>query len=160
MTDSDPGTCAVHGMQMIVEPGGPDATALHGRVYCPGCQDDLNRALDAMDTNDQADATLTFRTRFSTYEVDLPGRRVRRITGERQPTPRQGTDGDWRGYQDILAAPMPDGLSVWFDWTGLGNGMLTSAVAPDDVDQVLAALVDDAGVLRFLGGAPAPRGGC
>lgn len=141
MTGSDHETCAVHRLTMNMEGAVPE---------CRGCQDDLTRALDAVDALGPVDALLTFRTRWSLYEVDLAGRRVIRTTGERKPTARQGNDGEWREYADILAAPMPDGFSVWFDWTGEGNGTLTSAVDPDDVSRCVASLTDAAGALRAL----------
>lgn len=40
----------------------------------------------------------------SIYEVDEENRRVRRLTGEHEPTPRQGPDGQWKdflSYDDI-----------------------------------------------------------
>jgi hypothetical protein len=39
----------------------------------------------------------------SLYELDGENHRIRRVSGERAPTIRQGTDGTWRSY--VLIAP-------------------------------------------------------
>lgn len=40
-------------------------------------------------------------TEFSVYELDQAEKRIRRIEGERSPTPNQGTDGSWRAYEQL-----------------------------------------------------------
>lgn len=37
----------------------------------------------------------------SLYEVDRENSRIRRVTGNREPTKRQGSDGEWREYENI-----------------------------------------------------------
>lgn len=36
----------------------------------------------------------------STYEIDTTAKRVRRLLGAENPTPRVGADGEWRAYHD------------------------------------------------------------
>jgi hypothetical protein len=50
----------------------------------------------------------------SAYEVDLQNKRVRRLRGAADPTPRQGKDGEWKEYTDI--SPIVVGLSVAIFW--------------------------------------------
>lgn len=39
-------TCPTHGLALVEEPGGPDKPTIHGRTYCPTCQEELTAALD------------------------------------------------------------------------------------------------------------------
>ncbi len=50
----------------------------------------------------------------SKYEVDREGKRIRRLSGERPPQPRQGADGDWKTYEDI--SPVEVGDQVVIVW--------------------------------------------
>lgn len=50
----------------------------------------------------------------SLYEVDQENCRVRRLVGVKDPTPRQGADGDWREYADIT--DIAPGLAVMITW--------------------------------------------
>lgn len=86
--------------------------------------------------------TLTFSTETgSIYEVDPANRRVRRITGHRPPTERQGSDGEWKTFVWIRPILWSDGkLALFFDWTGLGNGTWTSPLAHPPADEVVEAL--------------------
>lgn len=38
----------------------------------------------------------------STYQVDYINKLIRRISGTNNPTNRQGQDGNWKAYQDIV----------------------------------------------------------
>lgn len=38
----------------------------------------------------------------SLYEVDLDNKKIRRLNGKADPTPRQGKDGEWQGYLNNL----------------------------------------------------------
>jgi hypothetical protein len=51
----------------------------------------------------------------STYEVDQVDKRVRRLNGVDQPTPRMGKDGEWRSYEDIMGLQV--GSSVVIMWS-------------------------------------------
>ena len=64
----------------------------------------------------------------SLYQVDEENKRVRRIEGVKAPTPRQGKDGEWKEYK--VFQRLSDGC-LWFDWTGLGNGTVTSRVVEE-----------------------------
>lgn len=57
---------------------------------------------------------MIFRTQFSTYEVDEPQMRVRRLTGDNEPTPYQGVDGEWRTFQEM--SPVREGVGVVILW--------------------------------------------
>lgn len=50
----------------------------------------------------------------SVYEVDTEGKKIRRLQGKKDPTPRQGKDGEWRGYLNDLEVKV--GASVWIQW--------------------------------------------
>jgi hypothetical protein len=46
---------------------------------------------------------MTFATMSgSRYELDTEGKRMRRLGGRNEPTPRQGVDGQWRRYVTCL----------------------------------------------------------
>lgn len=51
----------------------------------------------------------------STYEVDYDGKRVRRMSGTKEPTERQGKDGEWKVYEDIIRPTI--GHRLAFVWT-------------------------------------------
>jgi len=57
----------------------------------------------------------------SIYEVD--GMRVRRLTGAKDPTPRQGEDGEWKDCLEMSNISI--GQSVIFGWR-LEEGLLKS----------------------------------
>lgn len=58
---------------------------------------------------------MIFYTENSVYEVDLQGKRVRRLRGIGDPMPRLGKDGEWRPYASI--SPILKGLPVLIVWT-------------------------------------------
>lgn len=60
----------------------------------------------------------------SLYEVDEQQKRVRRLYGAKNPTPRQGKDGDWRTYVSLSHI----GESLFIMWNDEGQGTLTSAI--------------------------------
>jgi len=37
----------------------------------------------------------------SVYELDEDQKRIRRLSGAKPPTPRQGSDGEWRQYEGL-----------------------------------------------------------
>lgn len=51
----------------------------------------------------------------SMYEVDTSAKRIRRLIGMVDPTPRQGKDGEWRVYADLFPSPTV-GKSVIIAW--------------------------------------------
>ena len=60
----------------------------------------------------------------SIYELDVDGKRVRRLTGKIAPTPRQGADGEWKAFVTLHEV----GDSLGFDWDGEGHCTFTSPV--------------------------------
>lgn len=68
-----------------------------------------------VNTNDQP--VMVLRTESgSIYEVDRKNRRVRRLTGERNPTPKVGKDGEWKAYADIQPNPPEVGVPLLIVW--------------------------------------------
>jgi len=65
----------------------------------------------------------------SLYEIDEAANRVRRLIGVKNPTPRQGNDGEWKTYEDH--SPIVIGQSVLLWWaveSGVGKSTVTSLV--------------------------------
>lgn len=90
-----------------------------------------------------ADMTETFTTiSGSIYEIDFAGERVRRLTGQEEPTARQPKDGEWKSYVHVIPVLMTTdgGYGMFFDWTGRGNGTHTSQV--DVASPAVQAFVD------------------
>lgn len=50
----------------------------------------------------------------SVYELDWDNKRIRRVTGIKDPTPRQGKDGDWKEY--LYVSSIIIGQSVVICW--------------------------------------------
>jgi hypothetical protein len=53
-------------------------------------------------------------TTGSLYEIDKPNNRIRRVSGEKPPTPRMAADGTWRTYQAL--SPLQVGAQVLIVW--------------------------------------------
>lgn len=51
----------------------------------------------------------------SVYELDDLNKRIRRMSGAKDPTPRQGPDGEWKTYAHLLEAPQ-EGKSLVIVW--------------------------------------------
>jgi hypothetical protein len=49
----------------------------------------------------------------SAYEVDIGSNRIRRLSGVKDPTPRQGQDGQWHSYEHI---DLEVGEGAWIHW--------------------------------------------
>lgn len=62
----------------------------------------------------------------SVYEVDHDNKRVRRLSGVKDPTPRQGKDGEWKTYVELNTELFPGCL--FFIWEHPGKGTRTSPV--------------------------------
>lgn len=52
----------------------------------------------------------------SVYEVDTAKKRIRRLNGVKDPTPRQGKDGEWRSYRQLHPDPIKVGSGVVILW--------------------------------------------
>jgi hypothetical protein len=50
----------------------------------------------------------------SQYELDAPARKIRRLSGEHDPTPRQDQDMKWKEYLDIPLIKI--GYSMLITW--------------------------------------------
>jgi len=62
----------------------------------------------------------------STYELDLEGKKIRRMEGIIDPTPRQGVDGEWRTFETCSEVVV--GQVVLIVWKGI-KSTVTSNVA-------------------------------
>lgn len=58
----------------------------------------------------------------SLYEVDFDKNQVRRLIGLKDPTPRQGTDGNWKQFKSCTE--IIPGSSVIFVWNIIINNEL------------------------------------
>lgn len=52
----------------------------------------------------------------STYEVDVINKKIRRLNGAKDPTPRQGRDGEWRDYSYLWPSPLRVGEMAIIVW--------------------------------------------
>lgn len=52
----------------------------------------------------------------SVYEVDYVNKRIRRLSGKKDATGRQGPDGEWRTYKDIHPSQIELGSMVMIQW--------------------------------------------
>ncbi len=81
----------------------------------------------------------------SIYEIDEDNRRIRRLHGNSDPTPRQGADGEYKVYKEIMIAANKAMIIVW-ETTSNNDGDLicrttaTSAVEAfgDKLNEVVA----------------------
>lgn len=60
----------------------------------------------------------------SVYEIDEVGRRIRRLSGVKDPTPRQGKDGEWKSYFSTAMV----GKNFLIVWNDGGEGTMTSPI--------------------------------
>lgn len=61
----------------------------------------------------------------SLYEVDHANNRIRRLSGLKDPTPRQGKDGEWKNFHAIYTT-MENRFLI--DWNGEGKCTYTSPI--------------------------------
>ena len=52
----------------------------------------------------------------SVYEINTDSKKIRRVSGNKQATNRQGQDGDWREYQSIQPDPIEVGKELLIVW--------------------------------------------
>ena len=79
----------------------------------------------------------------SLYELDLTGRKIRRLEGKGSPTPRQGKDGEWKDYVAVsipcVGSPLlvtwrvdaEDG-TTWFRMTATSKILSIDEVTEED----------------------------
>lgn len=72
----------------------------------------------------------------SVYHVDYANKRVRRLQGNRPPTDRQGPDGEWKSFEDVIETS--DGALgfVWRVDSEPGRVVFRSTVTSPVVAQV------------------------
>lgn len=70
----------------------------------------------------------------SVYELDVIEKRARRLQGVSDPTPRVGQDGVWKKYETLLLVTDAVRSMLLIDWTGRGNGTLTSGIVKLIID--------------------------
>ena len=76
---------------------------------------------------------MIFRTTTgSVYEIDRQANRVRRMAGVKDPTPRQGPDGEWKTFVDCMGVYV--GSQALFIWEEVEKDgvpiMKTTATSP------------------------------
>jgi hypothetical protein len=70
---------------------------------------------------------MVFRTESgSIYELDRAGEQVRRLEGQKNPTPRQGPDGEWKKFSSCSEVRV--GHPVLIQWGPGSKHTLTSMV--------------------------------
>jgi hypothetical protein len=81
----------------------------------------------------------------SLYEFDTEGKRVRRLSGVKNPTPRQGADGVWKLNMEVAELSNGRLLIAWEageseDGLAIMKTTMTSAVVArgDSLDDVVA----------------------
>jgi hypothetical protein len=58
---------------------------------------------------------MIFKTENSTYELDEPNKRIRRLEGANPPTPAFAPDREWKTYDELM--PATGRLMIWWDGT-------------------------------------------
>ena len=53
----------------------------------------------------------------SQYEINTKTKHIRRLSGTKDPTTRQGKDGNWRKYDAVFPDPIEVDASVMICWT-------------------------------------------
>lgn len=51
----------------------------------------------------------------SVYEIDIEKKQIRRLSGQADPTPRQGKDGEWKEYA-VLLGRVEVGAPIIITW--------------------------------------------
>ena len=70
----------------------------------------------------------------SIYEIDNINKKIRRLSGQENPTPRIGQDGQWRKFKTIEKISNGQMLIIW-DFEGLvAKSTLTSIVVRTEED--------------------------
>ena len=77
---------------------------------------------------------MQFFTENSLYEVDLNSNMIRRLTGSKDPTPRQGKDGEWKHFVSISNIEINTcALIVWaITEDGTNQATMTSPITKID----------------------------
>ena len=79
----------------------------------------------------------------SIYEVNTDSKQIRRLNGAKDPTPRQGKDGEWRSYLTIFPSPIKVGLGVIIRWgndTALLPGTEPGSAVPTTITSTVVSV--------------------
>jgi hypothetical protein len=71
----------------------------------------------------------------SSYELDPANKKIRRLSGGLNPTPRQGPDGEWKEYHSISIPTFDEELTiVWRMEGSIAKATLTSRIVSLSTD--------------------------
>ena len=76
----------------------------------------------------------------STYEYDEHNKRVRRVNGKTDITPRMGKDGEWRSVASIL---VQEGASAYIFWTNDCDPPAAEGTFPTTVTSPVVEILED-----------------
>jgi len=86
----------------------------------------------------------------SIYEVDLISKKIRRLSGERNATSRQGSDGEWKIHRSLFPVVPTTGSSLVICWNSdveLPTGSDVNSL-PTTITSPIIRIVDDNSVLN------------
>lgn len=77
----------------------------------------------------------------SMYEVDYENSRIRRLSGVKDPTSRQGKDGEWRTYQDLI---LKKGSNCFIFWDPKTTPLLEGSIGgePSTITSPVKEIMD------------------
>lgn len=81
----------------------------------------------------------------STYEVDLKEKKIRRVLGIDDPTPRQGKDGEWKTFKSLL---IEKGEPAYIMWDPKTTPLLEESVGgyPATVTSIVVDIIEDSNI--------------
>lgn len=85
---------------------------------------------------------MVFRTSNSVYEIDSSGKRIRRLEGKENPTPRQGKDGEWRRYSMASEVEVGQPFAVVWDVESSEKGFIGKATTTSPIVSVDDGLIN------------------
>ncbi len=80
----------------------------------------------------------------SLYEWDEKNKQVRRLSGVKEPTERQGADLEWRAYEEIMLAVNRSMIIVWSSHSDNGGELICKTTQTSSIEAIgdsLAAVV-------------------
>jgi hypothetical protein len=72
----------------------------------------------------------------SIYEIDEEAKKIRRLHGIKDPTPRQGNDGDWKDYKEIIIALNKQLIIVWGNGTNANGEAIMKTTATSSIEAI------------------------
>lgn len=82
----------------------------------------------------------------SVYEVNTDSKKIRRVNGIKDPTPRIGKAGEWKSYQDIFPNPPTIGSQVMIVWgaeTEMLPGTMPGTAIPTTITSFVVSVKDE-----------------